>query len=293
MVWFIILAVITGGLALGLPPDPHTLQQLHITSVAYRVAILILLVPYGIIWYAAFYAYAKLKEYAYAIKGSEDGKAFHKIMVGMGVLAFALIVPTAISLILTTIAGHHPGFKPASVVIDNYLPITSLAGFFFIGNGTRMLVNVNKNRPSLTGIRVFALLFITISVGFAYFVFRFHVHHPHVYYLNSFLLMFTFIIPFLFGWFVAFLSAYEFSLYAKNVSGLLYKQAINYLAYGIVITIMGSVAIEFLNNTFVVAKASHSLDSLLVFEYILLIIIAVGLIFMALGTRKLKRIEEV
>ena len=293
MVWFIILAVITGVLALGLPPDPQTLQQLHITSVAYRIAVLVLLIPYGVIWYAAFYAYAKLKEYTHAIKGSEDGKAFHKIMVGMGVLAFSLIIPTAISLIISNIATHHHGFKPASVVIDNYLPLSGLAAFIFIGNGTRLLANASKNRPGLTSSRLFALLFITISVAFAYFVFRFHAHHPHVYYLNSFFLMFTFIIPFLFGWFAGLVSAYEFGMYAKNVNGLLYKRALNSFAYGITVTIAGSVAIEFLDNTFVLAKASHSLSSLIVFEYLLLIFIAVGLILMALGTNKLKRIEEV
>ena len=292
MVWFIILAVITAGLALGLPPDPQTLHQLHISSVMYRVAIVVLLIPYGLIWYTAFYAFAKLKEYSRAIKGSDDGKAFHNIMVGMGVLAFGLIVPTAISLIMQDIASHHHGFTPASVIINNYLGLLlALIAFVYINNGTHLLTRLSKNQPGLAGLRIFTLLFITLASVFTYLVVNYHVRHNQVYYLNTPLLITTFIIPALFAWFVAILSAYEFGLYAKSVKGSLYRAALRQFSNGIIIAIAGWVASQFVDNTFA-AKVSHSLGSLLLAEYALLAIIAVGLILMALGAKKLKRIEE-
>jgi hypothetical protein len=292
MVWFIILAVITAGLALGLPPDPQTLHQLHISSLMYRVAILVLLVPYGIIWYAAFYAFAKLKEYSQAIKGSKDGTAFYNIMIGMGTLAFGLILPTTISLVMNNIVSHHSGFKPASVIIDNYLGLlVALIAFIYISNGTNLLTKLSKNRPSLTSVRVFALLFIALAAVFTYLVINYHVRHGQVYYLNTPLLITTFIIPALFAWFIAILSAYEFRLYAKFVKGLLYRAALRQFSQGIVIVISGSVAIQFVDNTFA-AKVSHSLGALLAAEYALLAIYVVGLILMALGAKKLKKIEE-
>lgn len=293
MVWFVILAVITAGLALGLPPDPHTLHQLHVSNVGYRVAILVVLVPYGIIWYTAFYAFAKLQEYARVIKGSEDGIAFRRIMFGMGILAFSLVVPTLISLILGNIAIHHPGFKPSSVIIGNYLSLMPLVAFIVMSRGTHMLTRFSEGRPGLLGVYLFELLFIVLSVFFAYLVNHFNVHHANIYYLNKALLLSTFVVPYLFGWFAALLSAFEFWLYAKHTKGLLYKQSLRFLAYGITVVISGSIAIQFVDNTFIAAKVSQSLSSLLIFEYFLLAIIAVGLILMAMGTNKLKKIEEV
>lgn len=293
MVWFVVLAVVTAGMALGLPPDPHTLQQLHISNVTYRIAILILLVPYGVIWYAAFYAFAKLKEYASLIKGSEDGYAFRRIMIGMGILAFGLIIPTAVSLILNNIASHHSGFKSSAVIVSNYLSMLVLLAFLPMSIGTHKLVSFSKGRPKLLGLYLFELLFIGLSVSFTYMVMHNHVHHYDIYYLNKPLLLTTFVVPYLFGWFMALLCAFEFGIYARNAIGLLYQRALKLLAYGIAIVILGSVSIQFLDNTFIIAKVSNSVGSLVIFDYIILAIIAAGLVLMALGTKKLKKIEEV
>lgn len=293
MVWFVILAVLTAGLALGLPPDPHTLQQLHVTNVTYRLAIVVLLVPYGVIWYAAFYAFAKLKEYASLIHGSEDGASFRKIMIGMGILAYGLIIPTIISLILNNIAGHHHGFKSVAVVTTNYLSMLVLVAFFPMSNGTHMLSNFKEGRMKLLGVYLFELLFIGLSVSFTYLVMHYHAHNPSVYYLNKPLLLTTFVVPYLFGWFIALLSAFEFWMYAKNVTGLLYKRALRLFGYGIATVILGSITIQFMENTFIIAKVSKSISALVVFDYIVLVIIATGLVLMAMGTKKLKKIEEV
>jgi hypothetical protein len=258
----------------------------------YRVAILALLIPYGIIWYAAFYAFAKLKEYSGAIHGSEDGKAFRNIMIGTGILAYGLIVPTAASLVMQNIASHHHGFKPASVIIANYLGLlAALGAFIYINNGTHLLTKLSKNRPSLGGIRTFVLLYITLAVVFTYLVMSYHVKH-NVYHLGTLLLITTLVIPALFAWFIGLLGAYQFGLYAKFAKGLLYRHALRQFSYGIVLVIAGSVANQFVVNTFA-EKVSDSLGAVLLADYTLLAVIATGLIMMALGTKKLKKIEEV
>jgi hypothetical protein len=294
MVWFAILTVLTCALALGLTPDPHSVQQLHTTSTGYRLAVLVLLVPYIIIWYAAFYAFAKLKEYARATKGYADGDAFHKIMIGVGLLAFTLVIPTAIGLVLNNISQHHHGFTPASVIISNYVSILmGVVTFAYIGAGTRLLTSIDKKRPGLTGLRLFTLFFITLSVSFTYLVMQYDSRHHNIYHLNRPLLIFTFIIPYLFGWFMGLLSAYEFALYGKYAKGILYRRALRQLAQGVTITIVGSVAIQFLDNTVIAEEAGESLGSLLLLDFLLVFIVLVGLVLMALGTKKLKKIEEV
>jgi hypothetical protein len=291
---FVALVAVTVGLAVGLPPDPHAVQQLNTTESAYRLAILVLLVPYGIIWYTAFYAFTRLVKYAHATKGYPDGEAFRKIMIGMGVLAYGLVLPTAVTLILRNIAVYHPDFKPAAVIISHYLTIlVVLVTFAFIGNGTRQLANAVKRRPKLGGMRVFALLFIVLSAIFTYLVTSYNAERPNVYYLDTPWLIITFVIPYLFGWFMALLSAYEFGIYAKYAKGLLYQRALQLLSYGIITTIAGSVAIQFLSNTFVATAASQSIGYILVVDYILLAIIGLGLGMMAFGAKKLQKFEEV
>lgn len=294
MVWFTILVLVTVGLALGLPPDSQTQQHLQVSNFAYRIAILLLLIPYGIIWYTAFYAYAKLTEYVHAIKGSNDGRAFRSIMNGIGFLAFGLMVSTIISLIFQFINNHHPGFRGAATIVRHYLSITLLVvSFTLIGNGTRRLTDITRNRPGIVATRLYVLFFLAVSVTFTYLVLKYHHAHPNVYHLNSALLIITFIIPYLFSWFVGLLSAYEFSIYAKRVKGIIYRRALRLLSRGILTTVLGDIIIQFLENTFIAVKANQSISLLVGFEYFLLIIVAVGLTLIALGTNKLKKIEEV
>lgn len=291
MKWFVILSVVTIGLALGLPPDPHSVQSLHTSALAYRVAVAALLIPYAIIWYLSFYAYAKLQEYTKPLKKAKDGAAFHTITNGIGVLAFALVLPTTISLIIGNIAGHSPGFKTASTIIDNYISIIpGLFAFFLLMNGTRLLIRTVRGATEKIDLRWHAPWFLLLSVVFSHLTIQ-NQYHSHPYHLVLWLLVVTFIIPYLYGWMVGLLSAYYLHVYSKTVSGVLYRNSVKQLANGITITIIGSIAIQFVNIT--VGQRVHSLGIVLLFDYILLILVAVGLAFMALGTKKLKRIEEI
>jgi hypothetical protein len=292
MKWFVILLIIAVGLALGLPPDPESLRQLHISSLEYRIAILSLLIPYTIIWYAGFYAFAKLREYSKPLGGTTDGEAFRKITFGMGILAFGLIVPTIITLILGNIAAHHVGFEPAATIIDNYITLLlPLLSLFIIGNGTRILVRSVRGWSKKAGLRWFSPWFILLCVFFMHLTFNnYYVHNS--YHLNLYVLMVTFVTPYLYAWLLGFLCAYELRLYARYVKGVLYKRALKRFSSGIAFTIGGSIAVQFVNVT-LASRFNRSLGSLLIIEYILLIVVAIGLVLMALATKQLKKIEEV
>jgi hypothetical protein len=291
MTWFVILSLIAIGFALGLPPDPHAVQKLHTSEAAYRAAIALLLIPYVLIWYAGFYAFAKLQEYSRLIKGTKDGAAFHKITVGMGILAFSLVIPTIISLILNNIAVHHPPFKATSVIINNYLGLfPGLMAFLLLYNGARMLLRTTKEGIHKLDLRWQAPWFFLLCVVFSNLTIE-NYNRANPYHLNLWLLVITFIVPFLYGWMVGLLSAYELYWYAKTVKGLLYRHAVRRFAKGIAIAILGSIAIQFFNIAFA-QRSDSNLGLVVLMEYALLIIVAVGLVLMALGTRKLKRIEE-
>lgn len=290
--WFVILALSGVGLALGLPPDPHSVQQLHTNPTSYRLAVAVLLIPYVLIWYTSFYAFAKLQEYSRPLKSTKDGAAFHKITVGMGILAFALVIPTIISLLLNSVASHNPSFKPTAVIINNYINLFfGLVAFLIIYNGARMLVQTVQGKTRKLDLRWWAPWFFLLSIAFSHLTIQ-NYYRSNPYHLTEWLLVITFIVPYLYSWMVGLVSAYELGTYAKSVSGALYKQAVRQFAYGITVTVIGSIAIQFVSIA-VAQRSKVSLGAILLLDYGLLIIIAVGLILMALGTKKLKQIEEI
>ena len=294
MTWFVILTLITIGLALGLPPDPHAVRQLHTSETAYRIAVAALLIPYVLIWYTSFYAFAKLREYSKPLRGTKDGAAFHKIAVGMGTLAFSLIIPTTISLILNSIAGHHPSFKTTAIIIDNYLSLfPGLISFLLLYNGACALVSTIRSTTKVRklDLRWHAPWFLLLSIVFSHLTIQ-NQYHRNPYHLAEWLLIATFIVPYLYGWMVGLLSAHMFRAYSRTVPGLLYRQATGRFAIGVAIVIAGSIAVQFLNIA-LAQRSSNSLGSVLLLDYGLLIIVTVGLALMALGTKKLQRIEEI
>lgn len=293
MKWFVILVVIACILVLALPPDPATLRLYHLSSLAYRLVILTLLLPYIVIWYAGFYAFAKLSEYSRYLKGAKEDQAIKKITVGMGVLAFGLIIPTIISSILNEIAAQSHGFKPAAVIVNHYISLlVPLAAFTYMSTGSRKLAETVRVKPTLNGARLFAIIFIILAALFTQLAIREHYVNGNPYYLGVYLLIFTIVIPYLYSWFLGLLSAYDFRLYAAGVKGVLYKKAFSQFSLGIAVTILGFIAIQFVTSVYG-NRTDKSLGFILVLIYILLAILVTGLSLMALGTKKLKKIEEV
>ena len=292
MSWFVILAVVAVVVALGMPPDPHTLTELHTSATAYRAAVFVLLIPYAIIWYCGFYAFAKLREYASYIKKTREGYAFRQLSLGMGVLAFGLVVPTIISQLLNGITRMHPGFVTAQTIIDNYITIiVAVAALTFLSNGSHALAATGKLRMSLRGVRILAVLFILVSTVYTWLVF--HNHHTYeTYRLATGWLIVTFIAPYLYAWFAGLACAFELQFYAMHTAGLLYWSVLKQFAAGLTVVVLGSIAIQFVASSLPTSLRS-SLGPVLLIDYALILTVAIGLIIIAVSTKKLKRIEEV
>lgn len=292
--WFIVMAGITALLALGLPPDPAELAQLKTNATSYRLAILILLVPYMVIWFFGFYAFGRLRNYYRFIRRANEGNGFARLKIGMGILAFGLVIPTMVSLILGSVAVNNPDIEHLSTIIPNYLTIlTALVAFSYMSSGAWLLNAQVKARPRLNDIRLLMALFIIVGVSFCYLTLRnFFANDINPYHLNLGLLIFTYIVPYLYTWFVGLIAGLELLLYSKTVSGKLYKQSLRRLAIGMLVAIAGSIAIQFVGG----ALANYegiSLGFILLVNYGLVSIVAVGLVLMGLGTRNLEKIEEV
>ena len=293
LMWYAIVIIVGAVLALALPPNPNSLHVLHISAGEYRLAVFTLILPYALIWFSAFYAYDKLEQYALKLQSTREGEAFKKIADGLGILAWGLAIPTIIALVLTAIEGQAPGFRPTHIIIDNYVAVlVPLIGFTFIGNGTRILTEIVRARPTSVGIRILAATFITVGVFFAYFVLHNQGKDTNAYYLPQVLLLLTIVVPYLYAWLVGLLGAYELRLYSLRTKGVLYQKALVWLAAGITIVIIGSIIVQYLDGVFA-GRDSVSLGSLLAIVYSLLVVQALGYSLIALGAKRLIKIEEV
>jgi hypothetical protein len=296
--WYTILAIAYLSFALLLPANKVAMHNYNLTSGQYHVLMLVVLIPYVAIWFAAFYGYAKLQEYASKISSTPEGPGFKSIANGFQWLAWGLPVPALISLFLSTIADAHQGFLPASLIIANYLSVlVALVAFIYIGQGTRVLTGIAQTRLNNMETRVILAIFLLIGVAFCFFTFQ-HLNLKSVgsasnpYHLPGWLLITTVIVPYLFAWFSGLLAAYEMLLYGRVVSGVFYRQAMRLLAAGMTSVIASLIFVQYIRS--VTPRSGHlSLNSTLLLVNIVYVCMAVGFLLMSIAAARLKRIEEV
>jgi hypothetical protein len=293
MRWFGILTFIACALSLILPPDPESLRIYHLNAFSYRIIILFLLLPFALIWYAAFYAFAKMSEYTRYLKNAKDEAAFRKVSIGLGILAFGFVVPSIISTVLNEIAAYHHGFKEEAAIINHYIALlVPIFSFTYLGTGARMLSSSVNVKASLNGSRLFGLAFIVLCVAFTRSSVTAHHYGGNPYYMSIYPLIITLVIPYLYSWFIGMVCAFDIWLYSQGLRGVLYKKAFSQLSLGLAVTIIGLIAIQFVTSAYG-NSTDESLTYVLILIYALLAILLLGLSLMALGTNKLKKIEEV
>lgn len=291
--WFAVLLVITCLLAILVPANPTSLHALQISEAVYRLVMLTLMIPYAIIWFAAFYGYDQLAKYSRSLIFTGEGKAFQKVARGLGVLAWGLIMQVLLSIILNAISLNRPGFDGIRAAIDEYFSLAiALVTFVFIENGTYELVQLVRAHHSHTVLRWIVILGALIGALFQHVMLQNQAAGRNQYHLSVYPLIFTIIVPYVFTWITAIISVYELNLYATRVKGLLYKRALQFLANGLSIVILLSVAVQFIDAA-TAPGSSSSLATILLFDYLLLAAVACGFVLVALGAKRLKRIEEV
>ncbi len=296
--FLILFAALYIGLAMGLPPKPTTLQQYHLTPTSYRMIELSVVIPLVLIWYAAFFGYTHLKRYSTPIKKNKDGKQVAKLTTGLGWLAFSLPVSSLVSTLLNYAARLHPDLLPSATIIEDYVSLLlPLVGLLYISHGARGLTELIKQRPSQRSIYLFAIILITIGASYCHAIFSntwilaTTGHKTPIYYLPNWLLFITIVVPYIFMWFIGLLAAYELHLYNKSVPGILYRKGLHLVSLGLGYIIMLSVVFQFI--TTLTGHINHlKINNVLLLVYGLLILISIGYILVAIGAKRLQKIEE-
>jgi hypothetical protein len=174
--------------------------------------------------------------------------------------------------------------------------VMALGALHFISAGTHRLSFNVKPQSSLWPIRVFMLLFLMFAVAYTYIIVgNFATNHLNgldPYRLPHWVVLLTYVAPYLYIWFVGLWSVMELAQYQTSIKGIVYNYSFRYLATGFAVVILSSISIQYVNS---VSPRLHTLDlnKILLILVGLLVLYAVGVIFVATGARKLQKIEEV
>jgi len=289
---YLFFLIIYSGFTLLPAPSKIILTQYHLSATGLRLIDVTIIVLLAVIWYAGFYGYGKLRQYAQLIGKDRDGK--HVVMLTRGIFLMVMWLPinSTVSAILNYIAHRHLGFVPAAAIIENYVNLVlPLAGVILISLGARGLSEIVKQRPTYRAISILAA--VLIYTGLVYYrLVATTAHRSSIYHMSIWLILLTLVAPYIYMWFMGLLATYEILNYRLKVAGIVYRKSWGMLAFGIGWLVVTSIGVQYL--TTLSARLMHlSIYWILVIVYSLLLVYSVGFVLIALGARKLQKIEEV
>jgi hypothetical protein len=277
-----------------IPPDQAALDKYDLSKSALQALQLTIVIPLIAIWVAAFYGYDNLKRYAALLGNRTEGRSLNTVANGLGVLAFSLPVSQIVNTFLQYNSRVDPGAAARNRIIMNYLALAfALAAFYLINRGSAALAGTIK-QAGTRRLYDFVMFFFTVLTAlYSYAVFtNSNRHSVEQYALPDWLIIATIVIPYLFVWYNGFAATLRLHFYQTGVKGVLYRSALRMFSIGIAGVILTSVLLQFL-ATVVNSLENLGLGSLLAIVYLLLIVIAFGYLLIALGTKRLTKIEEV
>lgn len=301
--YLLLLLGIAGLYALTLfvtPVDKAVLDKYNLTLAQVRVLYVFIILPLFFIWSMAFYGFSIFDKYAQLIRRHKDGAAFAEIARGLMILAVGTAATSLVNALFKLVTHSSLSAVKAQVVIGNYLTmLVTLASFIFMYRGAVQLCRLTKKPPSTTGKLSFNLVYLGLATLYAC-LFMSHLPQARAvpltltshaaYYTPTWLLIPTLLVPYLLAWYLGALTVYLLGFYTKYIGGSLYSHALRYLSYGVAIVVFGSVAVQLL-TVFTGQLQNLSTASLLFLIYLLLAIITAGYVPIAIGAKKLAKIE--
>jgi hypothetical protein len=285
--------VVIYALATLLPaPSAITLAHYHISALGMRLLDVTIIIILAAIWYVGFYGYAKLRAYSQLIGNTKDGKQVAKFATGLGFIVFWLPVSSVSAALLNYWASKHQGLLPAVAIINNYVSLFfPFVGFAFISRGARGLSELVKQRPTQWAVNLIAV-FLVYTGLIDYHLVASTADRPAIYHMSLWLIMTTLVAPYICMWFIGLLATYEIFNYRLKAPGVLYRDSWRLLALGLGWLVSVSIGFQYL--TTVLSRLSNlSIYWIVAIIYSLLLVLSVGFVLIALGSRKLQRLEEV
>lgn len=297
LIWiFLSLIGIYVWLSFSAPVDTVTMERLGLSHGELLGLQISLMLPIIIIWLSALYGYIRLLDYANSIKGAPESGPLALIGKGLMVLAFGLPIASIASIVALEQGGSESALLPISAIARNYFQlIFPLIAFCYIASGTEKLVNTTRTKPNRLQEKLLILFFIIFACAFTAFI----IDNPftdqpvsEIYYLPTWLVIVSIVVPYLFTWYNGLLSGYYILRYKNHVKGHVYKHAFGRLATGLLVITAVAIIIRVL-TTLNEQLTELELSPLLLTIYALVIIYGLGYFLVASGSKRLSKLEEV
>lgn len=300
VIWiFSILAIIYLLESLLIPPDQSSLKRYELLDAEARALKLTITLPLIVIWSLGFYAYSKFDSYAELVKKSPEGKALKKISYGLLAMALWLPLSSIISSIITYAYGLQPNLTAPMTILNNYVNLALVfTAVYILFRGTHMLRALAKKPGHWRWATLSSIFVSTISIFYVYVAMTNPVRQRPsgdslaAFYMPDWLSLITLILPYVIVFILGFKAVEYIHTYKQQAQGIIYRQALKNIANGLAIVVISLIAVRYLAslNTFV---ASADLKLVLQVIYGFVLLIAIGFIVLASGTKRLKRIEEI
>ncbi len=253
-----------------------------------------IIIPVLIVWIIALRAALTFKNYSRIIEGSPEARGVGRIADGLMWLVAYLVLTSILSVATQYFVGSS--WLWMIVAIKNHLPvIASLIAFFLIFQGSLTLkAMTDANNQQGTPVWLIILFGIfAAALAWLFAVSPVDTDRPiPIYGLPHDVNLFTMILPHTLAWFIGLLASINILNYTRHVKGLIYRQALRRLVWGILSVILFAAVLQLLT---ILSKifSSLSLGPLLLIVYVLIVLYGMGFILVHLGAKKLTRIEVV
>lgn len=299
IIFFLLIATYL-GLILLVPSDSSLINRFDLKPPELRLLRLSVAMPLIIVWSLALYGYLSLHRYVQTIQRHHDGKTFKIISNGLGILAFGLPLQSIIISLLDYAGRVRPDLLAPLTITENYIVLAiMLTGFYVLQKGAVNLVKdlkqTNHSSPYKLwkiGLLMFGMLYIYLALTNPAKTQPFGTAEKAVYYLPDWLILTTVLLPYILAWYLGGRAAYALYLYRQKVPGMLYRQALRYIAVGILSVVLASMLVRFIISQTAYLNVVE-LRVLFLLVYTLLFAMSIGYLLIAAGARKLHRIENV
>lgn len=300
IVVYVLLTLAYLYLAVALPSNQEKISSFGLSPLNARLVSLSLAIPLSLIWIVAIIGFVTLFNYSKVISEQPDGRALRLIAFGSLFLAIQSPVRTLIRSLMSCLVVYHPSWQHYVTPTSTYLNLILFGiAFVCISRGAHALADLVNLRPSLLTYHLLIIGFTTVGVLYSLATFIPHSlgHFDlftsyHDFHLPLFVTVFTIVIPSLYLWFVALFAAYEMFSYQQKVRGLLYRQALRFLSIGIATVTIDAIFIQFVTTSS--DKINHfNINTVIIFAYLTLFVLAVGFAMIARGARRLRKLEEI
>lgn len=299
LVIFVFLSLLYAGLNFLLPESQASKDKFALSGAQLQLLKLSIVLPVIAIWMVAYYGYSRVSNYAHSVRESEEGKAWQYLSWGLLGLALWLPISSNLGQVFTYIHDQNADLVPSMVILRNYLNILLLAPIFYLLYKGARLLSGNIEKPLQSISKGYGGIALFISGGlFAYLTLTnpnkssaIDAATPGSYYLPDWLLIITIIIPYIIIFFLGLRAVQEIYHYRINVKGTLYRDSLRLLADGIGLVALTVLLLRFMASLTHISNAN--LNTLMAIVYFLVFIIAAGYASIALGAKRLQRLEEV